>query len=871
MHSAPVCYRLQSYVSVHENGVSLAFDCDESQQRRITHRGLPMIEDEISDYEAVALGFDDPEEETSPEHGRRSHSMGDVVDDPCAVVASPSPERRSFIAALLRGAGWTVIDVRSLEELYETIHVVAPEIFLIDPALDATERENSIPEEIERRRPGHRRRTLAILDNVSGESLSKAVAAGYDDYILDPDNEMEITVRATSNLRDCRLQMELDEKRQNANSLFELSQTLASSLDMQLILHMVSRLISDVMNVERCSIIILDPEHEDALMVAASEDSSVRDIRIELSDYPELKTCVRKAEPVIIQDARADPLFKNASNTNRGPDDDVRLMALFPIIFEERVNGVLFLRSHHIARKLTEHEMQFGRTVASACAVAIRNARLFDSFRDQTERINYMRLAAEKQMEALRKYEDFFEYAADGMAIVDLDATILYVNREGRTLMGNTAHHFRGDNFLDSVVERSRGDWTAMVGEVRHGRFKNEMDFAVRRGDGEERIFSVSAGGVGQETGLIVLSFRDVTETREMGVELRTTKDFLENLIDNSVDAIIAADMSGNLMLFNKGAEHIYGFSADDVIGKMHISQLYPPRVAMEVMRQLRDERWGGAGRLEAQRKFIRDCDGDFVPVSMTASIIYEEGEEVATVGVFTDLRDRLQMESDLSTAQEELMRSEKARVAAELAGMAAHELNQPLTSVLGYAEMLQHRIPSNQTKIRRHVDTIFKQAERMAEIVRRIGQITKYETTSYTGHTRILSLEGSAPEDEAAEKGESNYRARAITNASGHKIPTRQGEEQPPARSKSVGDLTGMLGRPAPKRTSLESVVRMDTIDEADRVRLERAANKDESDQTNGDAQPASAGSFRKRLPTLNIKAPVIIGELHEPSDEAG
>src|SRR5690606_5482738 len=242
----------------------------------------------------------------------------------------------------------------------------------------------------------------------------------------------------------------------------------------------------------------------------------------------------------------------------------IRVMALFPVIFEERVMGVLFLRSSEAGRKLSDREVRYGQTVATACAVAIRNARLFDSVRDQTERMNYMRLVAERQMEALKRYEDFFEYAADGMAIVDSEGKVLYVNREGRRAIGREQEELRGASFVTFMADESKEIWPEVIDQVRHGRFRRSFDLYVIRGDGSERIFWLSAGGVGQDTGLIILSFRDVTETCEMELELRTTKEFLENLIDNSVDAIVAADLSGNIMLFNKGAEKIYGYTAEE-------------------------------------------------------------------------------------------------------------------------------------------------------------------------------------------------------------------------------------------------------------------------------------------------------------------
>jgi signal transduction histidine kinase len=129
------------------------------------------------------------------------------------------------------------------------------------------------------------------------------------------------------------------------------------------------------------------------------------------------------------------------------------------------------------------------------------------------------------------------------------------------------------------------------------------------------------------------------------------------------------------------------------------------------------------------------------VPVDMTAAIVFEGNREVATVGIFSDLRERMELEQKLSTAEERLEASEKNAVIVALAGTAAHELNQPLTSVMGYAELLKRRLKEDDFAWR-PVDIIYREAERMAEIVRKIGKITRYETKSYVGAARILDLE---------------------------------------------------------------------------------------------------------------------------------
>ena len=105
-------------------------------------------------------------------------------------------------------------------------------------------------------------------------------------------------------------------------------------------------------------------------------------------------------------------------------------------------------------------------------------------------------------------------------------------------------------------------------------------------------------------------------------------------------------------------------------------------------------------------------------------------------------------MESSLQIAQEELREREKGLALAELAGTTAHELNQPLTAVIGYAELMLRQLPA-EAEHRPAAEVILEQAQRMAGIVQKIGKITRYETRSYVGSTKILDLDKSAPEAE--------------------------------------------------------------------------------------------------------------------------
>jgi PAS domain S-box-containing protein len=291
----------------------------------------------------------------------------------------------------------------------------------------------------------------------------------------------------------------------------------------------------------------------------------------------------------------------------------------------------------------------------------------------------------------------------------------------------------------------------ALFAGFSRGEYPRGVDVRVRRGDGALRVMSLSFSPLLDGEGAVLFSFRDVTEERETAAELVKTKEFLQSLIEASVDPIVASDMKGTIILYNKAAERVYGWTAEEVVGKASARLLYPPGGAEAVMRMIRSPQHGGVGKLDNVRTDAIDRAGNIIPISLSASLVYEGGVPVATFGIFTDLREKLRVEERLAQAQQKLAVTEKQALIAELAGTAAHELNQPLQSVMVYAEMLIRKTEGRQEQT--YAKTILSEAERMKDIVRKIGKITKYETKTYVGTQRILDLDKSSGESDLARR----------------------------------------------------------------------------------------------------------------------
>lgn len=615
--------------------------------------------------------------------------------------------------------------------------------------------------------------TGVVVVSKDGKNAARFLEAGALDVWRWPLQEAEIPARLSSLLRIAAANATLAEKQRDARSMIELTQTLASSLDFSEILYTVVRRIAETVRVDRVSIVLspstdAHPERGDrdfGYVVAASDNQGITNLRIDLEKYPEILEVFRTRAPVTIHDPATHPLLEGIRN--EVPTGMLGAISLLPITWQDEVMGALFLRAPPGRGALSEREASFCRIVANATAVALRNARVMQTLRDQTQQVNFARFEAERRLRGLKRYADLFASAADGLAAIDPNGRVLFANPRAYDIVGTTESEVGGQSVLDLVPRAERRKLAQQWRRIRRGEFPRELDIRLKRRPSDplptepartssppaatpnegERIVCASFSALQESEGAVLLSFRDVTEERAMAAELRRTRDFLEGLIQATVDAIIASDLKGNVLLFNRGAERIYGWRADEVIGKRKVTDLYPPGGAVEVMRLLKSSAHGGEGRLEQIRFEALDHQGNRIPIYLSAAILYDDKKPVATVGIFTDIREKLRVEERLAHATEKLAISEKQAIVAELAGTTAHELNQPLTSVMGYAELLRRKLPQSSPE-HHAVSTIMREAERMADIVKKIGKITKYETKTYVGGAKILDLDRASSDE---------------------------------------------------------------------------------------------------------------------------
>jgi two-component system NtrC family sensor kinase len=180
---------------------------------------------------------------------------------------------------------------------------------------------------------------------------------------------------------------------------------------------------------------------------------------------------------------------------------------------------------------------------------------------------------------------------------------------------------------------------------------------------------------------------RDATE------DLRKASDFQENLIRSSVDAIIATEKGGAIVVFNQAAEDLLGYTADEVIGQVDMSAIYLPGLAEMIAETLAADSYGGKGRLVNYENFAVSKNGESIPVRISGATLFENGGPAGVVYFFQDLR-------EIKRLQRELIENERLSAMGQaIAGM-AHYIKNILNGLQGGVYMVNTGLKKSKSSL---------------------------------------------------------------------------------------------------------------------------------------------------------------------------
>ena len=341
--------------------------------------------------------------------------------------------------------------------------------------------------------------------------------------------------------------------------------------------------------------------------------------------------------------------------------------------------------------------------------------------------------ARKKQEEMLwaseEEFKTLFEHIATGVFISSKKGKFLNANQALLDMLGyDSKEEFLSIDLPTDLYVRPEDRRTFQEMMERDGRVIDyEVEFKRKDGSTIPILLTGHArydhqGKVIGYEGLNV----DLTRRKLMEKELKEAYDFMNKIVQSSPNPTMATDLKGNIIIWNRAAEETLGYRAGEVIGKMNIDKIYPEDMARKVMQMLRNDEYGGGGRLKAYPMVYVRRDGEVVEGTLSAATIYDaNGKEIATVGSFVDLRERLEMERALRRTQEQLLQSEKLAAMGRLTSQIAHELNNPLYGIMNTLELLKTEV-APQSKRRKILEMALSETVRLSDLLRKMLSFSK-------------------------------------------------------------------------------------------------------------------------------------------------
>jgi PAS domain S-box-containing protein len=338
--------------------------------------------------------------------------------------------------------------------------------------------------------------------------------------------------------------------------------------------------------------------------------------------------------------------------------EGLRAIAVIPVHHEGRVIACLNVASHTLdevpafARNALE-------TIACQIGSSIVHARAEKALQESKERLRAI-----------------FESAQDAIFTKD---------REG--------HYTRANNACASLLELTTDE---IVGKTDFDLFPPDVARRIREQDRRvlEKGEPVSVedtkptAGVMQTSHVVKVPLRDangeivgicgisrdITERKQAEKDLQASKEYISNIIDSSLDMIIACDMKRHIVEFNTAAQETFGYRPEEVIGK-HVDILYAdPQESLAVHEITINE-----GRC-VQEILDRRKNGEVFPAFLSASVLRDaNGEVVGVMGIARDITERKRAEEALRRRNRELALLNRASQALT----STLDLDQVLTTIL--------------------------------------------------------------------------------------------------------------------------------------------------------------------------------------------
>ncbi|WP_159718912.1 PAS domain S-box protein [Geminicoccus flavidas] len=337
--------------------------------------------------------------------------------------------------------------------------------------------------------------------------------------------------------------------------------------------------------------------------------------------------------------------------------------------------------------------------------------------------------AQKRAQERMAASEAFFRSIVEDQSeyIIRLDQhlVITFVNAAFSRKRGERPEEIVGRSMLDLIHPEDRGAYAARLARLTQAEPTTSTEVVLRR-PGQPTAFEQWTDRAIFDAGGALIGYqsvgRDVTGERRAEAELRRSERGFRELVEAHPMPLAVMRMADGQPLF---ASASFLDSLGITLNEMRtgdIGRFYgDPRERQEIYQRLHRDR-----RIDAIEVTLKRRDGQTFPALMRCRVTTLSGEDVV-LSSFVDLTDQKRLEGEMERQREALYQSEKLTAMGSLLAGVAHELNNPLSVVLGQADILMEE--ATDSSIRRRAERIQRSADRCARIVRTFLAIARQKS----------------------------------------------------------------------------------------------------------------------------------------------
>jgi len=383
------------------------------------------------------------------------------------VVADDDQALLHTITYILKGKGYEVVAVPGGENLVTRLEEERPDLLMLDimmPKVDGLELLDRIKHDA-------RWRDLPVLMVSSmppEDATVKALGLGAADFIPKPFRVGELVARVEARLKQSRdLRLVRDEVRVQSEEarirteMVDILREVTDSLKPEEIYHILARRVARALGISKCSVV-----------VAAFENPMLRNLKIELTRYPEVRRALATQQPVLVTDVLTDALYADvrAEWRREGIAVTTRSAIALPFALRGQKSGVFFLRTTSADAALTEAQAAFAATVIEAAVTAIEKAHDLETAVSDKQRYEWL-----ASMDALtgchnrRALHENLERELDRARRYNLVLTVLMIDLDRFKAINDSHGHLMGDNVLRQVGEALRHEARSVDIVARYG------------------------------------------------------------------------------------------------------------------------------------------------------------------------------------------------------------------------------------------------------------------------------------------------------------------------------------------------------------------------------------------------------------------